>query len=297
MDSYKLWLDNLFDGAYVVDNKRVIQYWNKAAEELTGYSAAEVVGRSCADNILNHVDLAGNLLCITGCPLLGTLCDSQKREDLVFLHHKQGHRIPIQIRVSPIQDDSGKVIGAIEIFSEQKGNLPMLRELEQHKKENQLDPLLQIGNRRHAELIFQLRQYELELTGNAFGVIFFDLDQYKAINDNHGHVVGDDVLKMVCRTTGKVLRQMDAFIRWGGDEFLIFLPDVSTREELCNVAERIRSLVENSFIMVEDKKVSVTVSLGATFARGDETLEKLVERVDGLMYKSKEQGGNRCSVG
>jgi PleD family two-component response regulator len=63
------------------------------------------------------------------------------------------------------------------------------------------------------------------------------------------------------------------------------------------VAERIRSLVENSFIMVEDKKISVTISLGATFTRGEETLEHLVERVDGLMYKSKEQGGNRCSIG
>ena len=297
MDSYKLWLDNLFDGAYVVDTKRVIQYWNKAAEELTGFSAEEVVGRSCADNILNHVDLAGNLLCITGCPLLGTLADCQKREDLVFLHHKQGHRIPIQIRVSPIQDESGKVIGAIEIFSEHKGNLPLLRELEQHKQESQLDPLLQIGNRRHAGMMFQLRHYYLEMTGNAFGAIFFDIDEYKAVNDNHGHLIGDDVLKMVCNTTGKVLRHMDTFIRWGGDEFLIFLPDVSTREELCNVAERIRSLVESSFIMVEDKKISVTVSLGVTFVQSNDTLEQLVERVDALMYKSKEQGGNRCSIG
>ena len=124
MEPYKLWLDNLFDGAYVVDTKRVIQYWNKAAEELTGFTADEVVGRSSADNILNHVDLAGNLLCIIGCPLLGTLCDGQKREELVFLHHKQGHRIPIQIRVSPIQDESGKVIGAIEIFPNIPGTCP-----------------------------------------------------------------------------------------------------------------------------------------------------------------------------
>ncbi len=274
MEPYKLWLDNLFDGAYVVDNKRVILYWNKAAEELTGFSAEEVVGRSCADNILNHVDLAGNLLCIIGCPLLGTLADCQKREDLLFLHHKQGHRIPIQIRVSPIQDESGKVIGAIEIFSEYSRNLPILRELEQHKKASQLDPLLGIGNRRHAELMFQLRQYDLELTGNTFGTIFMDIDQYKSINDTHGHVIGDDVLKMVCNTTGKVLRHMDTFIRWGGDEFLIFLPDISTREELCSVAERIRSLVESSFIMAEDKKISVSVSLGVTFVRGDDTLEK-----------------------
>ena len=155
------------------------------------------------------MDLAGNLLCIIGCPLLGTLCDGQKREELVFLHHKQGHRIPIQIRVSPIQDDSGKVIGAIEIFSEYSRNLPILRELEQHKKESQLDPLLQIGNRRHAEMMFQLRHYDMQVTGNIFGAIFMDIDQYKSINDTHGHVIGDDVLKMVCNTTGKVLRHME----------------------------------------------------------------------------------------
>ena len=297
MDPYKLWLDNLFDGAYVVDRERVIQYWNKAAEELTGYSAEEVVGKSCADNILNHVDLAGNPLCLIGCPLQETLCDSRKRESFVYLHHKLGHRVPIQIRVAPITDEKGEVTGAIEIFSEHSPNLSVLRELEHHKMESQLDPLLGIGNRRHAEMMFQLRHYDMQITGNTFGAIFMDIDQYKSINDTHGHAVGDDVLKMVCRTTGKVLRQLDVFIRWGGDEFLMLLPGIGTREELCSVGERIRSLVESSFIMVEDQQVSVTVSLGATFVQGEDTLEKLVERADALMYKSKAEGGNRCTMG
>ena len=109
-------------------------------------------------------------------------------------------------------------------------------------------------------------------------------------------MIGDDVLKMVCNTTGKVLRHMDVFIRWGGDEFLMLLPGIGTHEELCSVAERIRSLVESSFIMAEDRKISVTVSLGATFVQDHDTLEKLVERTDTLMYKSKADG-NRCTMG
>jgi diguanylate cyclase (GGDEF)-like protein/PAS domain S-box-containing protein len=297
LSSYKLWLDNLFDGAYVVDRNRVILYWNKSAENITGYTEAEVLGKSCADNILNHVDLSGCALCMGGCPLQETLLDSQKREAVVFLHHKQGHRVPIHIRVSPIKDENGETTGAIEIFSEHSKNLQIVKELEHHKKESQLDPLLGIGNRRYAGMMFQIRHYDLEVTGNIFGVIFMDIDNFKTINDTYGHSVGDDVLRMVSRSTENVLRHFDVFIRWGGDEFLIYIPNVTTNEELSNVAERIRNLVENSFIVRDDKKISVTVSLGATFIKNDDTLETLVDRADARMYSSKSNGGNRYTIG
>ena len=141
-------LENLFDGVYYVDKNRVITFWNKAAERLTGYSQSEVLGKPCADNILKHINSNGHELCINGCPLHNTISDGQMRESLLFLHHKQGHRVPIHIRISPIKDTNGEIIGGIEIFSDNSQPLHMLKELEQLKKEAHLDPLLQIGNRR-----------------------------------------------------------------------------------------------------------------------------------------------------
>jgi PAS domain S-box-containing protein len=113
---YATLLDNLYDGVYFVDRERRITFWNKAAERITGFTKAEVVGKRCADNLLRHVDNRGNSLCEGACPLSYTLNDSQPRSASVFLHHKDGHRLPVAIRVAPITDHQQKIVGAVEIF-------------------------------------------------------------------------------------------------------------------------------------------------------------------------------------
>ena len=293
-DLHQTLLENLFDGVYYVDKNRIITFWNKAAERLTGYSQSEVLGSSCSDNILKHIDSNGHEVCKDGCPLHATISDGQMRESLLFLHHKQGHRLPVHIRISPIIDKHGNIIGGIEIFSDNSQPLLMLKELEQLKKEAHLDPLLQIGNRRYAEIIFQARLYELNAFDVPFGAILLDIDYFKNVNDSYGHVLGDEALLMVSRSVAGVLRQLDSLIRWGGDEFLIFLPNV-TKEGLQTITERIRVFVQNSFIMVGNQKVSVTVSIGASFSKRQETLDSIVNRVDLLLYESKQNGRNKIT--
>lgn len=297
MSLYKSWLDSLFDAAYAVDKDRIIVYWNKAAEDLTGYLEAEVVGTACADDILRHVDLSGHDLCKNRCPLYEAICDGQKKEAIVFLHHKQGHRVPVHVRISPIKNEDGNIIGAIEIFSDHSKDLHTVTELEQRKKESMLDPLLEIGNRRYAETIFHIRQFELKMTGNVFGVIFMDIDHFKTINDKYGHPTGDKVLLMVSRTVTNLLRHFDTFVRWGGDEFLICLPNINTKEGLQAVSERIKNFVHSSFVPLNGENLSVSVSLGATLISAEDSMESIIERADKLMYESKAKGGNQCTIG
>jgi len=111
---YRKILDNLYDGVYFVDPERRITYWNKGAERISGFSAVQVKGKCCAENILVHVDDLGNELCKGDCPLAQTLKDGQTREADVYLHHADGHRIPVKIRVAPIIEN-GKVAGATEV--------------------------------------------------------------------------------------------------------------------------------------------------------------------------------------
>lgn len=292
---YKHWLDHLFDGVYVVDPNRRIIYWNAAAEELTGFHSREVCGTRCSDNILEHVDFSGKELCKDGCPLHVTLKDGQRHEALVFLHHKEGHRVPVHVRVSPLRDEEGKIIGAVEVFSDHSQHLTLAKELEHYRQESLLDPLLRIGNRRYAQMMYQVRQYEYGVTQNSFGALMIDLDGFKQVNDTYGHNVGDLVLKMTAQTVSRILRGSDTLFRWGGDEFLAFLPAI-TPEGLLVVSERIRAMVEASFIMVDGQRISVCVSIGATLALPEDTLESLVERADRLLYQSKRRGGNHCTV-
>ena len=95
---YEKLIDGLHDGVYYVDTNRTIIYWNKSCERITGYSRAEVVGRSCKDNLLNHCTESGGELCLQGCPLTATIGDGAPREADVFLHHADGHRVPVRVR-------------------------------------------------------------------------------------------------------------------------------------------------------------------------------------------------------
>jgi sigma-B regulation protein RsbU (phosphoserine phosphatase) len=112
-------LNLLPDGAYITDRARRIVYWNKAAERLTGWSARDVVGRACHDNILMHVDKDGHALCgHEHCPLHRSIVTGQPSETpvLVFARHKGGSRTPVEVMVSPVRDRNGTVVGGIEIF-------------------------------------------------------------------------------------------------------------------------------------------------------------------------------------
>ena len=289
-------LDNLFDGVYYVDARRKITFWNKAAERITGFSKDEVVGNACYENILRHIDAAGRELCLNGCPLHQTLQDGEMREARVFLHHKNGHRVPVHVRISPIRDEAGRIIGGVEIFSDNSRERNTLQELERSRQEMFLDPLLGIGNRRFAEVVFESRLFELKAFQTPFCAALLDLDNFKEINDSLGHNIGDEVLKMVVRSVENILRDLDFIIRWGGDEFLLLLPGVDG-PGLEEVLERVLLFIDKSFLVRDGREITVSASIGATLVRPDDTLEGVVARVDELMYRSKGGGKKRYTIG
>ncbi|GFO61865.1 diguanylate cyclase [Geomonas silvestris] len=294
--SPELILESLFDGVYCVDRDRGIYLWNKSAERITGFSKAEVLGKCCSANILQHLDDEGENLCLNACPLSATMRDGQERVSNIYLHHKQGHRVPVSVRTTPIRDEQGAVIGAIEVFADNSQSLHVLRELEALKKEACLDALTGVGNRRYGQITLKTRIYEWQTDRVPFGVIFFDIDTFKDVNDNFGHAIGDEVLAMVAKTVSNLLRRLDVISRWGGDEFVAILNNVRQRDFQI-ITERIRTFVANSFIMIGDHKLSVTASIGATLAKPGDTSETILQRADALMYASKSDGRNRVTLG
>ena len=295
-DSYMRIIDNLHDGLYYTDRKRVIRYWNKAAERITGYSASEVIGSACSDNILVHVDADGNNLCKGMCPLADTMEDGKPREVDVYLHHKKGHRIPVSVRVNPLTDNEGTIIGGVELFTDirsREANELRIKELERLAL---LDELTQLANRRYVEtelrnLLAEKKRFHVPL-----GILFMDIDHFKSVNDTYGHDAGDEVLKMTADTLVSNARPFDLYGRWGGEEFIGVLRNLQV-ENLEEVANRIRLLIEKSYIEHNGEQLSVTISMGATMVKDEDSLETLIKRADGLLYQSKNNGRNLVTVG
>jgi diguanylate cyclase (GGDEF)-like protein/PAS domain S-box-containing protein len=293
-DAAKLF-DSLFDGIYYVDLERRITFWNKAAQRITGYSAAEIRGQCCADNLLRHIDSNGHELCLDGCPLAAVMLDGKTRSAQVYLHHKDGHRVPVTVRAFPLEDESGKIIGAVEIFSDNIRLDEIRREMDRLKHDAFTDTLTGLANRRYGEMALETRFFEMQRHQTPFGALFIDIDHFKRVNDDHGHHIGDEVLKMVGRTVTNMLRSQDLICRWGGEEFVVILPLLDF-EHLVEVAERIRTFIERSYIMLDSGKLTVTVSIGGTLGREDDSSEGLLGRADHLMYRSKEAGRNRVTI-
>jgi len=161
--------------------------------------------------------------------------------------------------------------------------------------DDSLDSVTGLPPRRLGEVHLNAMIQAVAEQSTTMGVLFIDADHFKDVNDTFGHKTGDDVLRMLGQSLANGLRRGDIPMRWGGEEFLALLPG-SDEPGLHATAERIRMLVENSWIQKGDVQVRVTVSIGATLATATETAEELVERADRFMYASKKNGRNRVTT-
>lgn len=284
--------DNLFEGVYFVDAERRITYWNQGAARLTGFTQEEAIGRHCYDNFLMHMNEKNCALCIVGCPLAATLADGKPREAEVSLQHKAGHRVPISVRVSPVRDETGAIVGAVEVFSDisaQKALQSRARELETLAFQ---DALTGLSNRRHIELKLEQALQEVEQCGRKAGLLLLDLDRFKLLNDRFGHDGGDMVLQSVAKMLSQTLRPGDSAGRWGGEEFLFLAVDV-TLEELEAIGERCRSLIATASIPIAGERVTVAVTIGAALLKRGVSSASALKRADEFLYIGKCLGGNR----
>lgn len=172
----------------------------------------------------------------------------------------------------------------------QTGQLLMLLKL---YRESTQDPLTGLINRR-----VLMKRLAAEITRNneeqrPFCILMFDLDRFKRVNDNYGHLTGDKVLKETAKILKNGLRDHDIIARFGGEEFVAVLPNV-TSEGAMEVAERIRQNCHDTRVSApNDEVIQLSTSVGVTQYETGEAIEATLARVDECLYKAKEQGRNR----
>ena len=288
----RLMLEQTFDGVYILDAEGRITYWNKAAERITGYAADEVVGRRCRDGIVIHTDWQGCQMCQGACPARSTLGDGVIREAEVFLKHSLGHRVPIRLRVAPVYAPEGTILGVMEVFTENSSKMALLEQLAESERLALIDTLTGVGNRRYSDLTLAKCFDSFGRYGEPFGVLFIDIDHFKALNDQYGHKAGDAVLRLVARTLVNAVRSFDFVGRWGGDEFLILAPK-TTSVSLEKLAERSRKLVKSCKLAVDSGTISPLISIGTALVNPGDTVDLLVDRADARLLMAKRLGRDR----
>lgn len=157
------------------------------------------------------------------------------------------------------------------------------------------DPLTETGNRIAMEQTLKREVDIARRTLQPLSVLMVDIDHFKRVNDDHGHIVGDQALKAVANALKDSLRNVDMVFRYGGEEFMVLLSSTS-REAASMVGERLRMAVMGIQYLVENQSIELSVSLGCATLLPGESMDSLLRRADNALFVSKRDGRNRLSM-
>lgn len=167
--------------------------------------------------------------------------------------------------------------------------------MEKHRYKALHDPLTELPNREAYNERVEAEWQRWQRYNHPLTLAVCDLDHFKKINDNFGHQAGDRVLKVISRSIAKRLREVDFFGRYGGEEFVVIMPETPL-EKAVTVLEKIRAAIANTAFNYKEEPLAITLSMGVTEFRPGDTTDSVFARADRALYSAKAGGRNRCVV-
>ena len=298
-------VEGIADGVVVIGRDYTIIQANTAMADLLGIEKSEMIGRKCYE--VSHRRQAPCEGPSIICPFPQIF---DRREGIVKVLHthfdSQGDERQIEITASPVKDDKGRIFAMVEtsrdIMEKYSDNelvklVKRLNEAQTHLKHMTItDDLTGLRNRRYIVERLEEEFQRAQRANGLLSIIMLDIDHFKRINDVHGHLFGDVVLRVISSRIKSILRKHDIVGRVGGEEFLVVCPD-SSLEDTVVVAERIRKIIFDEPIGDGIKEVTVALSAGVSaINQADVSSERLFSRADSALYKAKELGRNRVEV-
>ncbi|MBT0568817.1 diguanylate cyclase [Curvibacter sp. CHRR-16] len=277
---------SLQDVYYRTDAQGIVVYVSAAVQRILGYAPEEVIGQSA---VQFYPDANERLAVIQAIRNQGSVYEYPGR-----LRHHNGTLIDISITSNVLLDEDGEFAGVEGIWRDVTESKRMQQRLQELVIQDQLTGCLnRRGVMEFLSKTFQQRAVADRRRHMPFSVLVIDLDLFKSINDNYGHLVGDMVLRGVVERINAQYRPQDCFGRVGGEEFLLVLDDADIVQAR-DVAERIRCAVEAAPMVEGDLAIPITVSIGvAQYELDDESAMRVYERADEALYQAKTLGRNR----
>ena len=276
--------ENTQEGVAITDEKKIITYANNAFSQITGYTNDEIMGKDAhdllrADN--QHQANPGKIKI--------SLEEKEYWHGDVWSKKKSGEEYPLQITINAIRSSSNQTTNYACIFSDiskRKENERRMRHLATH------DTLTDLPNREMFYEHASASVLETKEQNQVFAILFLDLDGFKYVNDQYGHHIGDNLLKVIAQRLRNHTRQEDIIARFGGDEFAILLNNINSIEAAKARAESILQMLSAPY-HVGEITVQITASIGISLYRKDAEIVSLLVEADKAMYEAKRLGKNR----
>ena len=264
-----------------------IVYVNKAFTTLTGYTPEEVIGKT--PRLLQSSGTEAESKKI----IKQALQNHQPVRVTIKNYAKSGREYWLDVSILALRNEAGEVTHFVAI----ERDVTEQKELE-HKLEtlSRTDPLTGLLNRRSLEEYLAKEYSRFTRHAVKFSLLLLDIDHFKSINDQHGHTVGDRVLKMLAESCSDSLRKHDIVARYGGEEFCVVLP-YTRCETAAILAEKLRTRIANQTLKVGAEDITVTASIGVSEIKAaDKTPDDILERADAALYEAKQSGRNRVCL-
>jgi len=287
-------LNDLIDVVICIDERGGIVDCNPAVEGLLGWSPEELVGRDIGVLAAGpHGDHHGAYMLRAMATGERTVVGSVRR---VHALHRSGLEVPVSLSVSETRHDGHTLFtGVLRDARRELAHEEELAASQQQLEELALrDGLTGVLNRRALLERAAIELARAEREEGDLAVIMLDLDHFKAVNDTHGHLAGDAVLRDAVARVQTAVRVYDLVGRYGGEEFLVVAPGAGPTEAMA-VAERIRSAIADRPTVWEGSEIAVTTSVGVVSVAPGEDLVQALGRADAALYQAKDAGRN-CVV-
>lgn len=286
LEHFKAIIDSSDDAIISKNIQGIIASWNNGAEKIFGYTAEEMIGQPMTTVI--PVDRGHEEP-----EFLGRIASGKSVDHFVTQRlHKDGSLIDVSVTLSPIRDSDGKVIGASKIARDISATVAAEAEI---KSLAFFDSLTGLANRRLLHDRLDQVYLRAKRDGISFAALYIDLDNFKQLNDAHGHEAGDRLLKNVALRLMDCIRQSDTASRFGGDEFLIILPGTKNRRYSSdNWPAAIVKKIHRELMKPYDLGFGFyqcTLSIGVYVYDGDAVdAEDVIRMADQAMYSAKRSG-------
>lgn len=288
------------DWFWETDENFVIVYMSRSVERITGYPPGQYIGMSrfdlASDETKKTKEWAFHVEQVKAQDPIKNFEYKHVGEDGVA-HYLRVNAVPLFHEDGRFRGYLGSTADISELVLAKMRVEEVNRELIEAKKQAEslarTDALTGLNNRR----AFFERAHEIQDQAKRYGrhysILMLDVDHFKAVNDTHGHAVGDETLKAVARSIHAISRDSDIAGRIGGEEFALLLPE-TTAEQAVNLAERLRQTIADLVIDVPQGELTVTISTGVSACcEQASSVEEAIARADKALYQAKEQGRDR----
>jgi PAS domain S-box-containing protein len=274
-DVFRQIVETLPVGVYVIGLDRHIGYWNKAAEQITGYLSQEVIGKPCNAEVLVHCGARGTPVCESaGCLLTCSLRDGKSVDAVLYARHKDGHRVPVQVHSLPLCDGEGKIVGIAELF-QQKGSTSELRWTDSTAAPSPDGLSIPSTEATRTYMEGKMRSPE------GLAVFVVELRDKNAMAKQRGWEMVHSMTRTMVHTISDLLSQAHFLGRWQGDRFVLAVPGASQEsfEELLGQLEGVGNSC--SVTWWGDRVSAQVLVCGVLLHKGD-SMETLMARIDPL---------------